>query len=74
MQALKNGMYAKIPDGFEKDGFTIGKLYPIYDVNKNGSISFRILDDEDYECYCLLKSCSHLDNGDWVIVEAVKIK
>lgn len=74
MQALKNGMYAKLPDNFKTEGLTPGKLYPIYDVNKYGSISFRISDDDGYERYCLLKGCSHLKTSDWVIVEAVKIK
>ena len=73
MQTLTDGMYAKLPENLEKGGLTPGKLYPIYDVSKYGSISFRILDDDGYERYCLLKGCSHLDSGDWVIVEAVKI-
>lgn len=74
MQALKNGMYAKLPKDFQTEDLTPGKLYPIYDVNKYGSITFRISDDVGYERYCLLKGCSHLNYRDWVIVEAVKIK
>lgn len=74
MQALKNGMYAKLPKNFQTEDLTPGKLYPIYDVNKYGLISFRISDDAGYERYCLLTGCSHLNYRDWVIVEAVKIK
>jgi hypothetical protein len=73
MKDLKDGMYAKIPDNFEAEDLTPGKLYPIYGVNKYGLISFRFLDDDNYERYCLLTGCSHIGHGDWIIVEAVKI-
>jgi hypothetical protein len=73
MLNLKNGMYAKIPENFETEDLTPGKLYPIYGVNKYGSISFRISDDDGYERYCLLTGCSHISYGNWVIIEAVEI-
>lgn len=73
MQTLQDGMYAKLPDNFETEDLTHGKLYPIYGVNKYGLISFRILDNAGYERYCLLKGCSHLGYGNWVIVEVVKV-
>jgi hypothetical protein len=73
MQNLKDGMYAKLPKNFETEDLTPGKLYPIYGVNKYGSISFRVLDDNGYERYCLLKGCSHIGHGNWVIVEAIEI-
>jgi hypothetical protein len=74
MQNLKDGMFAKLPKNFETDqDLTPGKLYPIYDVNNYGLITFHILDDDGYERFCLLKGCGHIDHRDWVIVEAVEI-
>lgn len=45
------------------------KIYDAYNVDRSGRVSFNILDEDGEKIFCLLTSCSHLDGGDWEVVE-----
>lgn len=63
---MRNGSKVIAPVGC-KSYLTAGKEYKITDIDRNGPVSFNIVDDLGSETFCLLEGCAHLYGKDWII-------